>query len=94
MRLGKKRNAERIAKSAASRRETVKKERMRIRWGFEQQTKLKLVHNRERALYRFALKKRGYIVERGGREAIVTENTTRSEIVEQRAAKHGIRIVI
>lgn len=94
MRLGKRKNKERIAKSAASRRETVNKELMRIRWGFNQKTKLKLVHNRGRALYRYTLKKRGYLVERGGREAIVTESTIRSEIVEQRAAKHGIHIVV
>lgn len=94
MRLGKKRNQERIAKAAATRRETIEKERMRIRWGFDQKTKLKLVHNRDRAIYRHALKKRGYLVERGGREAVVTESTIRSEIVEQRAAKHGIKIII
>lgn len=93
MRLGKKRNQERIAKAAASRRETVRKERSRIIFGFDQKTKLKLVHNRKRAIYRYALKKRGYLVERGGREAKVIETTIRSEIVEQRAAKHGIIII-
>lgn len=94
MRLGKKRNQERIAKAAASRRETVRKERARIVWGFDQKTKLKLVHNRKRAIYRHALKKRGYIVERGGREAVVAETTIRSEIVEHRAAQHGITIIV
>lgn len=94
MRLGKKRNKERIAKAAATLRETIRMERARITWGFDQKTKLKLVHNRDRAIYRHALKKRGYLVERGGREAIVTESTIRSEIVEQRAAKHGIKIIV
>lgn len=94
MRLGKKRNAERIAKAAASRRETIRNERARIVWGLDQKTRLKLLHNRDRALYRHALKKRGYLVERGGREAIVVEATVRSKVVEQRAAKHGIKIVI
>lgn len=71
----------------------VRKERSRIIFGFDQKTKLKLVHNRKRAIYRYALKKRGYLVERGGREATVIETTIRSEIVEQRAAKHGIIII-
>lgn len=92
-RLGAERNAARIAKAAATRRETLRKERLRVKWGLEQQTKLKVFHNRDRALYRYALKKRGYLVERGGREAFIVETTTRSLIVEERARKTGMRII-
>lgn len=74
------------------RRETVRKERMRIRWGLEQQTNLKLVHNRERSVYRYLLKRRGYLVERGCRVAYYTEETNRSAVTEANAARHGLTV--
>lgn len=41
---------------------------------------------------RYALRKRGYHVERGGWEAYFDSSTTRSKIVERNAEKHGIRV--
>lgn len=92
-RLGAKRNAERIAKSAESRRATVKKERARIVWGMEQQTKLKLVTNQKRIKYRYQLKKRGYLISEDGRVAIITPQTTRHLQYEDKAKREGMRII-
>lgn len=92
-RLGAKREAERIRKSAESRRATIKKERSRILWGFEQRTKLKLVGNPKKRQYRHALRKRGYQIARGASEAYVVANTHRSLKVENNARKYGIRII-
>lgn len=94
MRLGKKRNQERVLKSAESRRKTVAAEKRRILFGLPQKTKLKIGYNRKKVLYRYALRKRGYIIERGGSDAFVTESTHRNYAVEQRAAKHGIHIMV
>lgn len=92
-RLGDEKELQRLEKSAATRRETIRKERMRINWGFEQQTRLKIGHDRKRALTRYALKKRGYIIpERAARVAYWDSNTNRSPIVEQHAADRGITI--
>lgn len=92
-RLGDEKELQRLEKSAATRRETIRKERMRINWGFEQQTRLKIGHDRKRALTRHALKKRGYIIpERAARVAYWDSNTNRSPIVEQHAADRGITI--
>lgn len=93
-RLGDKRENERIRKAAETRNATIRQERIRIAWGFEQRTRLKLTTNRKKILYRFALKKRGYLIGRGGSEAVVTASTIRSEIVEKRAREYGIRTVI
>lgn len=93
-RLGDEKERQRLEKSAATRRETIRKERMRINWGFEQQTRLKIGHDRKRAITRHALKKRGYIIpERGSRIAYYGAATNRSPIVEQHAAQRGIEIL-
>lgn len=92
-RLGPKKEAERVRKAAESRRATVKKERIRIHWGFEQRTKLKLYGSRKKRQYRYELRQRGYQVERGGSDAYVTAETQRSPIVETNARKYGIRVI-
>lgn len=92
-RLGEKRENERLRKSAESRRETIKKERMRIRWGFEQKTKLKLVTNPKKIQCRYALRRRGYQIARGANEAYIVAQTQRSAIVEANARKYGIWVI-
>jgi len=85
-RLGKKRNAERIEKSAQSRRKTVAAEKRRVLFGLPQKTKLKVVTApKGKSAYRYNLKKRGYIVPRAARIIYYDENTHRSPIVEQNA---------
>lgn len=92
-RLRPKREAERLRKSAESRRATIKRERARIVWGFEQRTKLKLVGNPKKRQYRYELRQRGYHVARGASEAYVTVHTKRSPKVESNARKYGIRVI-
>lgn len=77
-----------------SRNETIRKERMRIKWGLPQQTKLKLVCNRKAASTRYCLKRCGYIVEgRGAKCAYYTDCTDRCERLEKTAASCGIDIL-
>lgn len=92
-RLGAKREAERISKSSESRRETVRKEHARILFGLPQKTKLKIFSNPRRTQCRYYLKRRGYLVERGGREAIVTDQTQRGTRCEEWARREGIKII-
>lgn len=92
-RLGVKKEAERLRKSAESRRATVKKERARIVWGFEQKTKLKLVTSPKKIQYRYELRRRCYQIARGASEAYVTPITQRSPKVENNARKYGIRVI-
>lgn len=92
-RLGAKREAERIRKSAESRRATIKRERSRIVWGFEQRTKLKMVSNPKKRQYRYELRQRGYQIARGASDAYIVAHTKRSPKVEANARKHGIRVI-
>ena len=93
-RLGDERERRRIEKSAATRRETLRKERMRLNWGLEQQTKLKIGHNRKRTATRHAIKKRGYIIpSRGANVAYYNSETNRSDAVERHARERGIEIL-
>lgn len=85
-RLGKEKNAERIRLSAESRRVTVKAEKRRVLFGLPQKTKLKVVSApRAKLAYKYTLKVRGYITERGSSEIYFDQNTNRSDIVEKTA---------
>ncbi len=86
IRLGKKKNNDRIRNSADSRRKTVLSERRRVLFGLEQKTKLKVVAAPSgKNAYRHLLKKRGYIVTKACREIFYTSTTKRNEISESRA---------
>ena len=92
-RYGEENERRRIQRSAATRRETIRKERMRVRWGLPQETKLRVISNPQARYARYALKIRGYIIPaRGSMEAYWDENTTRSAIVENNAAQVGIKV--
>lgn len=92
-RYGEEKELQRVQKAAITRRETVRRERMRVHWGLPQETKLKIGHDRKRAYTRHTLKRRGYIIPcRGSRVAFYDSNTNRSPIVEQHAAERGITI--
>lgn len=92
-RLGVKRESERLRKSAESRRKTIADEKRRILFGFDQKTKLKLFSNPKKHQYRYALRQRGYLIARGGSDAKVVAETTRSPKVEANARKYGIRVI-
>lgn len=77
-RIGPKREAERLAKSVASRKETFRLEKARALFGLPRQTKLQVVQRpRKQIQMRYELKKRGYIIERGGFVAYYDKNTRR-----------------
>lgn len=93
-RYGEENERRRIQRAAATRRETIRKERMRVRWGLPQETKLRVISNPQARYARYALKSRGYIIPaRGSMEAYWDSNTNRSPIVEQHAADRGIEIL-
>lgn len=72
-------------KSVISRNETIKKERRRILFGLPQQTNLNLHRQpRKKVLFRYYLRKRGYIIDDDKRMAYYTDSTQRGERVERR----------
>ena len=77
-RIGVKREAERIAKMVESRSKTFRLEKARALCGLPRETKLNVVRRpRKQIQMRHELKKRGYIIERGGFVAYYNENTRR-----------------
>lgn len=93
-RYGEENERRRIQRAAATRRETLRKEKQRVRWGLPQQTKLRVISNRKATDARYALKRLGYIIpHRCAFEAFVTSATKRSATVENRARQSGITII-
>lgn len=75
-----------------SRKAIFRKERVRVNWGFEQKTKLRVVRcPRAKIDIRHGLRKRGYEIARASNEAMVTDETRRSIRMEARAEKMGIK---
>lgn len=94
MRLGPEREAERIRKSRERRNATIASDRLRIKWGLEQRTKMKLTgFFPAKANVRYQMRKLGYIVERGGQTATITPQTRRSEHYEKRCMEVGIKLI-
>lgn len=74
-----------------SRKETIRKEKRRVLFGLEQQTRLRVVQcSKAKICFRHHLRRHGYEVARASNEAIVTDNTRRSAIMEARAIQMGI----
>lgn len=74
-----------------SRKETFRKEKRRVLFGLEQKTGLRVVQcPKEKISLRNNLRKHGYEIARASNEAIVTDNTRRSAIMETRAIQMGI----
>lgn len=94
-RLGAEGERRRAEKSAASRRETVRKERIRIKWGLEQRTRMVLVRqSRQVTTLRNGLKRRGYVVpKRGSKIIYYNNNTRRSALMEIHALELGLTIL-
>ena len=94
-RNGPEKEAQRIAKSAATRRETIRKERMRVNWGLPQETKLKVTRNQPACATRNYLKKLGYIVVgRGTMVIFFNSKTKRAPIAEANAKKRGFTFIL
>lgn len=84
-RIGAKREAERIAKSAESRRKTFKLEKARALYGLPRETKMQVIkHPRWQINLRHNLRKRGYIIERGSNIIYYNSETNRSQKLESR----------
>ena len=81
-----------LVKRGAARKELFRKERLRVNWGFEQKTNLRVVQcPREKVLLRLNLRRHGYEIPRASNEATVTNDTRRSIRMEARAEKMGIK---
>lgn len=92
-RYGAEKERKRIANAAATRRETIRKERMRVNWGLPQETKLRVFQNRKASYIRHSLKRAGYILQgRCAWEAYYTADTHRIPSLEQSAQQNGITI--
>lgn len=92
-RYGDEKERQRIQRAAATRRETIRKERQRVRWGLPQQTKLRVFGNRKATYIRHSLKRAGYILQgRCAWEACYTIDTHRIPSLEQSAQQNGITI--
>ena len=73
-----------------SRKETFRKEKRRVLFGLEQQTGLRVVQcSKAKICLRHHLRRHGYEIARASNEAIVTDNTHRSAIMEARARQMG-----
>lgn len=93
-RIGEERERERVRKAHETRNKTIASERVRIKWGFEQKTKMRLVRQPTQwRSYRYTMSRRGYIVARGSREIYYNEDTNRSAAVENNATKAGLIIL-
>ncbi len=89
--------ARRRKKLRATRNDIIRRERLRIKWGLPQLTKIKLVLDKKagqlQRMARYALKQRGYIVSRGAKVIYYDGSTQRSAIVERNAVKKGLTIL-
>lgn len=96
-RMGPERYKEMIAKARDSRNESIRKDRARIAFGLPQKLKIKLSlcdekTMKRRTYLRYALRKRNYIVERGGMTIWYDEETDRYLKLEERAMAAGLKI--
>ena len=83
-RWGKVKERHRIEKAAASRRETVQDERMRVRMGLPQLTKMKVTQQpKQQILDRSYLKHRGYVIDDTTMTAYWTPETRRATRLEK-----------
>lgn len=95
MRNGEDNERRRLAKMRETRNATIRRERVRINWGLEQRTRLKLVREpRERTLLRHNFKARGYDVPCRGTMTIGYDGQTRrSAVMERHARELGLEII-
>lgn len=93
-RLTKKQYKAMCEKMSVSINEVWRKERMRVNWGLEQKTKLRVQSGgKKRIQHRMLFRRRGYIVAKASNNVYYTENTNRSLIAESRAKSRGLTIL-
>lgn len=82
-----------LEKVSTTRREIIRKDKIRINWGLPQKTKLKLTSPGKKAIqYRYLLKRLNYIVVRGDIRVFYDEHTNRNLTTERRAIINGLKI--
>ena len=92
-----------MQRKSAERREAIRREVMRMKWGLPRKTRLRVAvmnpYSRNQVNRRYLAQRRGYIIaddcseESGNRYVIFyDENTTRSELFEKNSIKDGFRI--
>ena len=83
------------SRAATTRRETYKREQMRVRWGLPQKTKMRVTRSTpQKRTLRSNLRKKGYMIEWASNDAYITNETNRSERMEARAERMGIRFYV
>lgn len=98
-RIGPKRERERIEKVRITRNETIRKDRLRIRWGLPQKSKLRLTFSgydskcKKKTNYRHLFRKFNYIVERGSDDIYYDDLTERHLRMENSAEKYGLKFI-
>lgn len=75
-----------------TRKETIRKERIRVKWGLEQKTNLRVVRAPMSKLrLRSYMRRCGYEIGRCSNTATITDRTRRSARIEIKAMKYGFR---
>ena len=84
--------AEKTAIRARVRSEYVRAERRRAIFGLDQKSRLKVFSNKDRAMLKYCLRRKGYIfTERGGTTAYFNGDTRRDHAYEEKGRKLGLR---
>lgn len=92
-----------IRQKTANRKEMIRKDMLRVKWGLPRKTKLRQVvmskYTRSQCNFRYSARKRGYIVEKNFAEGsglsykiFYDENTPRSKVFERHCTEVGLRI--
>lgn len=87
-RMGEDAFVEMYKRMGINRSETFRKEKLRVRWGLEQKTRLRVTTcPPEKLRLRSALRRRGYNIDRASNEVFFNQQTQRSERMEAHARK-------
>ena len=81
------------------RKETYRKEKLRVRWGLEPRTHLRILPDgytekrKKMTQHRYLFRRKNYIVEYGSNDIYYDEETNRSEVMESSAHLYGFKIM-
>ena len=98
-RFSPKRFREIMEKTRTKRIETIRKERLRMRWGLPQKTRMIIFpeecrkSRKDKSVHRHLFRKYNYIVGRGEDDIYYDEDTERRPLMEANAHRYGLRIL-
>ena len=98
-RFSTKRFREIMEKTRTKRIETIRKERLRMRWGLPQKTRMIIFpeecrkSRKDKSVHRHLFRKYNYIVGRGEDDIYYDEETERRPLMEANAHRYGLRIL-